>query len=176
MTTTMLPPIETVANTIFPVGIAGSSRDHVDLVGRYVTMMPTLKRFKGNERGTYFGRLVHHPGKEGPFDQIGAVIERRADYACAFFDVRRAARFQGRRRLKQHALIAKVRRDVREHFHCGLGRAKNRDARGAKYRASFDHLVLAHPRGEQRLGRARAPRRRGVDAARNAAARTRSPG
>lgn len=72
----VLQSVETVANTIFPAAIAASSRDHADLVRRYVRMFPTLKRFPKNRRGTYFHRLIQYPTAKGPFDQIGAVITR----------------------------------------------------------------------------------------------------
>jgi hypothetical protein len=71
-----LPAIETVANTIFPKGIANSSRTHTELVERYVRMMPVLRKFEPNKYGTYFGRLIQYPGKDGPVDQVGAVIRR----------------------------------------------------------------------------------------------------
>ncbi|WBB94469.1 hypothetical protein [Verrucosispora sp. WMMC514] len=72
-----LPSVDTVANTIFPAAIASSSRDHAELVQRYVRMYPLLqKRFPQNRRGTYFHRLIQYPGSDGPFDQIGAVISR----------------------------------------------------------------------------------------------------
>lgn len=69
--------VETVANTIFPEAIARSSRDHEELVERYVRMYPVLrKRFTKNAQGTYFGRLIQYPTAKGPFDQVGAVINR----------------------------------------------------------------------------------------------------
>ncbi|WP_241825313.1 hypothetical protein [Micromonospora sp. CB01531] len=72
-----LQSVDTVANTIFPVAIAESSRDHAELVARYVRMYPFLrKRYSQNSRGTYFGRLVQYPTGKEPFDQIGAVITR----------------------------------------------------------------------------------------------------
>ncbi|MBI2692771.1 hypothetical protein [Mycobacterium nebraskense] len=36
-----------------------------DLYGRYRRMLPWLQTFAGNEHGTYFGRLVSWPGKDG---------------------------------------------------------------------------------------------------------------
>ncbi|GIE90735.1 hypothetical protein [Actinoplanes regularis] len=69
--------VDTVANTIFPEAIARTSRDHAQLVERYVRMYPLLrKRFSKNDRGTYFGRLIQYPTRKEPFDQIGAVIDR----------------------------------------------------------------------------------------------------
>lgn len=71
--------VDTVANTIFPEAIARSSRDHEELVQRYVRMYPLLQeRFGKNQYGTYFGRLVQYPTTKGPFDQVGAVIRRIA--------------------------------------------------------------------------------------------------
>ncbi|WIM99970.1 hypothetical protein ACTOB_003641 [Actinoplanes oblitus] len=69
--------VETVANTIFPEAFANDSRDHAELVDRYVKIYPLLrKRFGKNGRGTYFGRLIQYPTGKEPFDQIGAVIDR----------------------------------------------------------------------------------------------------
>lgn len=36
-----------------------------DLYSRYRTMLPQLQTFDGNNHGTYFGRLVSWPGKDG---------------------------------------------------------------------------------------------------------------
>ncbi|PZT90727.1 MAG: hypothetical protein DI630_30485 [Gordonia sp. (in: high G+C Gram-positive bacteria)] len=36
-----------------------------DLYSRYRTMLPQLQTFDGNSHGTYFGRLVSWPGKDG---------------------------------------------------------------------------------------------------------------
>lgn len=72
-----LQGVDTVANTIFPEAIARSCRDHAHLVERYLRMYPVLReRFGKNKRGTYFGRLIHYPAADKPFDQIGAVINR----------------------------------------------------------------------------------------------------
>lgn len=71
-----LQAVETVANTIFPRAVAAGSRDHAELVERYARMGPVLRRFPKNRLGTYFGRLTQYPTQRGPFDQIGAVIER----------------------------------------------------------------------------------------------------
>ncbi|MFE9205662.1 hypothetical protein [Micromonospora sp. NPDC007230] len=72
-----LQSVDTVANTIFPAAIASSSRDHAELVDRYVRMYAFLrKRYSQNRRGTYFGRLIQYPAGDKPFDQIGAVITR----------------------------------------------------------------------------------------------------
>jgi hypothetical protein len=70
-------PIETVANTIFPAALAARSRDHAQLVSRYLAMYETIHRLSPKPWwGTYFGRLIAYPSPqhESPFDQVGAVI------------------------------------------------------------------------------------------------------
>lgn len=74
-----LAPIETVANTIFPLGLAASSGSHEALVQRYRALYPELKsRYHANARGTYFGRLVAYPSATHPegYDQLGEIIHR----------------------------------------------------------------------------------------------------
>lgn len=72
-----LQSVKTVANTIFPEAVAGTSHDHLDLARRYTAMLPTLRRLSGaNMWGTYFGRLVSYPGPRGPVDQLNAIITR----------------------------------------------------------------------------------------------------
>ncbi|MER7514586.1 thymidylate synthase [Streptomyces lavendulae] len=70
-------PIETVASTIFPAGLASKASDHASLVARYRAAYPRLKRYPGNAHGTYFGRLVSYPAAEkGQIDQVGNIIGR----------------------------------------------------------------------------------------------------
>nr|WP_221382992.1 hypothetical protein [Actinoplanes polyasparticus] len=75
--------VETVANTIFPAAFARSSRDHAELVERYMKIYPLLTtRYRDNKKGTYFGRMINYPsapnprkpGSGGPWDQISEVI------------------------------------------------------------------------------------------------------
>lgn len=69
--------IETVANTVFPLRLAKSSRDAAHLGKRYRAMYPTLKRVhKSNRRGTYFGRLVAYPAESDTYDQLSALISK----------------------------------------------------------------------------------------------------
>ncbi|GAA1021375.1 hypothetical protein Aple_060320 [Acrocarpospora pleiomorpha] len=71
------PPVDTVANTIFPAAIASTSSDHVELVERYTSMYPTLRRLHRNNRyGTYFGRIVAHPTPKGDNNQLAELIRR----------------------------------------------------------------------------------------------------
>ncbi len=69
--------VETVANTIFPMALAGSSADPAHLVERYRSMYPRLRRLdRDNANGTYFGRLVEFPNGGSPVDQLGKIILR----------------------------------------------------------------------------------------------------
>ena len=72
-----LAPVDTVANTIFPVQLAATSAGPGELVQRYRKMYPTLRRLhKSNRKGTYFGRIVAHPAAGGVRDQLADLIER----------------------------------------------------------------------------------------------------
>ena len=72
--------VDTVANTVFPANLyTPPALDYLpnleqaeirlldaaadDLYSKYREMLPELCGFAGNERGTYFGRLVSWPGK-----------------------------------------------------------------------------------------------------------------
>ncbi|MEU1691227.1 hypothetical protein ABZ590_06540 [Streptomyces hirsutus] len=70
-------PLETVASTLFPVALAARCGGPSDLAERYRRMYPVLKRYPGNRRGTYFGRLVSYPtASKSGVDQLGTVISR----------------------------------------------------------------------------------------------------
>ncbi len=77
-----IQPVETVANTIFPISLyrdcgfdwdpslpseAERQLDEAasDLYEAYKTMLPELLTANGNRNGTYFGRMTTWPGKEG---------------------------------------------------------------------------------------------------------------
>jgi len=70
-----LQDVDAVANTIFPHGMAESSRDPGHLVERYRQTYPHLQKatYKNN-RGTYFGRLVERPHGDGDVDQFSHTI------------------------------------------------------------------------------------------------------
>lgn len=69
--------IETVANTIFPAGMAASSSTPQALVDRYRAALPSLRRLHhDNQRGTYFGRIVAYEGVTGEVDQLGNLIAK----------------------------------------------------------------------------------------------------
>lgn len=72
-----LRPVQTVANTIFPAAVAATSRDQLDLTRRYLKMLPTLRDMDpANKHGMYFERLISYPGREGPVNQLDAIISR----------------------------------------------------------------------------------------------------
>ncbi|MGW6638256.1 hypothetical protein [Streptomyces cyaneofuscatus] len=74
-----LYPIDTVVNTLFPVGLAATCSTHEELTDRYRAFYPRLREVRRNTHGTYFGRLVAYPGtpeKPEPVDQLARVIRR----------------------------------------------------------------------------------------------------
>ena len=71
-----LPSVETVANTIFPAAMAATAGDPSELSARYREMYPRLRRFPGNTKGTYFGRLVAYPSPGGDVDQLVLLVKR----------------------------------------------------------------------------------------------------
>ncbi|MFJ2007887.1 thymidylate synthase family protein [Streptomyces chartreusis] len=72
-----LEPLETIASTLFPSALAARCAGPHELAERYRRMYPVLKRYPGNRRGTYFGRLVSYPAASAAgVDQLGTVIDR----------------------------------------------------------------------------------------------------
>jgi len=72
-------PVATVANTIFPVGLAASSADRATLYRRYRALLPRLHRLHrlpGNRKGIYFERLIAYPLQADPdrANQIETII------------------------------------------------------------------------------------------------------
>lgn len=74
-----LRPVATVASTIFPVWSARISRNPRELAERYRKNYGTLKKFRSNAQGTYFGRLVEGPEAAPPVDQLNHVINKLRD-------------------------------------------------------------------------------------------------
>ncbi|MGL5826776.1 MAG: hypothetical protein ACRCYU_18495 [Nocardioides sp.] len=68
--------IDTVANTIFPRAMAEAARTPGELVERYRTSYPLIRRFGANKKGTYFGRIVEHPSPSGEHDQLVPLIDK----------------------------------------------------------------------------------------------------
>lgn len=69
-------PIATVANTIFPNELGKRYGEVSDLGERYRRIYPTIRRYRGNEGGTYFGRLVDYPSSAGRIDQLAQTVEK----------------------------------------------------------------------------------------------------
>lgn len=76
-----MAPIETIASTIFPAAMAATCGGPEHLVDRYRAAYPTIRRFNGNDRGTYFGRLVQYPAAGGDVDQLTCLIKKLASEA-----------------------------------------------------------------------------------------------
>lgn len=71
-----LAGVETVSNTIFPAAMAAASDSPADLAERYRAVYPRLRSLQPNRFGTYFGRMVSHPGGDAHADQLNHVIEK----------------------------------------------------------------------------------------------------
>lgn len=73
--------VETVANTIFPARLADHCATIEELAERYRAMYTTIRRFRDNNRGTYFGRMVSYPGPTATdsTDQLTALVSRLRD-------------------------------------------------------------------------------------------------
>lgn len=86
--------VSTVASTLFPSStyadplisyepdmpaekLAKLDSAAEDLYERYRQMLPTIQTFAGNSHGTYFGRLVSWPGKEGDgYNQLAVRVRQ----------------------------------------------------------------------------------------------------
>lgn len=70
-----LQTVETVANTLFPWALFLMSQDRHELYQRYERLVPTLRRFWRNNRGTYFERIISWNGEWGKkMNQLEAVV------------------------------------------------------------------------------------------------------
>lgn len=72
-----LQPVSTVANTIFPAGLAAQEADASSLSERYIKLYPELKKIRPqkNSKGTYFLRIVSYDNAVGKVNQLVHVIE-----------------------------------------------------------------------------------------------------
>jgi thymidylate synthase len=72
-----LDPVDTVANTIFPDSMARASSGPAELSERYRSIYPRIRRFPGNQSGTYFGRMVAYPHRDDQeLDQLARLLEK----------------------------------------------------------------------------------------------------
>ncbi|MBD8591213.1 hypothetical protein IFT92_26095 [Peribacillus simplex] len=68
--------VETVANTIFPIGLYRED-DREKLYDRFNEIYPRLRQISSNQSGTYFGRLVAWNFEMGEcFNQVEKTIEK----------------------------------------------------------------------------------------------------
>jgi len=65
----------TVANTIFPASLWNPDLPRKKLYERFRKIYPALKRQKGNQRGTYFHRLVDYPDAPEGGNQLEWIIK-----------------------------------------------------------------------------------------------------
>lgn len=72
-----LQEVDEVRNTIFPAALASDLPDPAELVDAYMEDYDVLRRFKGNQRGTYFGRICAYPHPEGePTPQLLNLLDK----------------------------------------------------------------------------------------------------
>ncbi|MET0399163.1 MAG: thymidylate synthase [Longimicrobiaceae bacterium] len=69
----------TVANTIFPASLWNPDLPREKLYERFQKIYPALKRQKGNQRGTYFHRLVKYPDAPEGGNQLECIIKMFRD-------------------------------------------------------------------------------------------------
>ena len=68
--------ILTVANTIFPQSIwLHHWEDREEFFTAFLKVWPRIKRYRGNDHGTYFYRLVNFEDASGPVNQLKHIIE-----------------------------------------------------------------------------------------------------
>jgi hypothetical protein len=53
--------VDTIARTIFPIGLWNPRRPRSELFERYMKILPKLRRYALNRRGLYFERLINYP-------------------------------------------------------------------------------------------------------------------
>jgi hypothetical protein len=77
------PPVTRVVNTLFPAALAKVSATPEEFISRYREIYPRIRRETPlNNRGTYFGRLIDYPARDGPVDQLSRLINQlRNDHA-----------------------------------------------------------------------------------------------
>lgn len=93
-----LDPVDTVAGTIFPMGIYQISKDRFQLYDEYKKVIPRIRKVDNrNSRGTYFERLIAYEGNNNErINQIEFIIQslladtnkRRSKLQASTFDPR----------------------------------------------------------------------------------------
>lgn len=69
--------VETVARTIFPIGLWNPKRPRFELYERYTKILPKLRKYRLNRRGLYFERLIQYPQRRDGdcVNQLEFIIE-----------------------------------------------------------------------------------------------------
>ncbi|NQU22354.1 MAG: thymidylate synthase [Candidatus Nealsonbacteria bacterium] len=97
---------ETVAGTIFPSSLWNPQLDRSALFDRYLKILPSIRKCKGNHNGVYFERLINYkPGGEGKVvNQLDYIIStykagnhRRSALQASIFNPARDATNQRQR-------------------------------------------------------------------------------
>jgi hypothetical protein len=88
--------IETVASTIFPKSMWNRRAGRDLLYNRYMTIWPSIRRCKQNNRGTYFQRLIDFKKDDTPVNQLELIIRawrsglhRNSALQASIFDPRK---------------------------------------------------------------------------------------
>jgi hypothetical protein len=76
-----MPDVETTRNTIFPTAYARRTEGPQQLVAYYRERYAEIRRFRHNERGTYFWRIVAYPRGKGnePGDQLTDTVRKLSE-------------------------------------------------------------------------------------------------
>jgi thymidylate synthase len=91
-----LQRVETVANTIFPLTLSLITGGRHELYQRYKALLPHLRRFRSNNRGTYFERMISWDGDwDAKVNQIETIVRKlqhptsgRCVYEISVYDPR----------------------------------------------------------------------------------------
>ncbi|WHX25107.1 hypothetical protein QNH47_13110 [Virgibacillus halodenitrificans] len=71
--------VETVSNTIFPLGMYEKSKDRNNFYERFSRVYPILRKVPENNKGTYFGRLIEWDyGRNKTINQVEHTIFKLA--------------------------------------------------------------------------------------------------
>lgn len=72
-----LQDVDEVRNTIFPAALAADMPDPRELTDAYLEDYDVVRMFKGNSRGTYFGRICEYPHPNGSVTPQLATVVRK---------------------------------------------------------------------------------------------------
>src|ERR1700730_7888231 len=67
--------VDTVARTIFPIGLWNPRHQRSELFARYMKILPKLRRYPLNRKGLYFERLINYP-----LDREGTNVKNQLEF------------------------------------------------------------------------------------------------